>query len=94
MTTTHELPRPRRVGADTLASRLVVIRHELGLSQRAAAQQAGITFGIWQGLEGGRMTRNRDEVVRQIAERLDYDVDWLLWGHRPLGGPSGGVSHG
>lgn len=47
MTTTRGT-RHAWVPADTLPARLILMRHELGLSQRDAAQACGITFGEWQ----------------------------------------------
>lgn len=64
----------------TIANRLVLVRNERGLSQRAAAAMCGITFGEWQGMESGRATRRLDMKVRQIAMALGVDRDWLMWG--------------
>lgn len=80
------------VPSDSLANRLVLVRLDRKLTQRGAAEQCGITFGEWQGMELGRATRRVDVKVRQIAMALGVDRDWLMWGG-PLapeddGGPS------
>lgn len=74
---------------DTLAARLFLMRRELGLSQRAAALRAGITFGEWQSMENGADARGVDKKVAKIAAAFDVDRDWLIWGG-PLADPSGG----
>src|SRR4051812_23823452 len=47
-----------RVPSDTLPGRLVLIRRELGMSQRKAAEKAGMTQRTWQGMETGKATRH------------------------------------
>lgn len=66
--------------ADTLASRLIQIRHELGISQREASLRTGVPFGTWQGMELGRDTRGLDRHVLAIVDALGVDRDWLMWG--------------
>lgn len=65
---------------DTLAARLIILRHELDWSQRKAAHETGVPYGVWQGMESGRETRGLDRHVIAIAERTEYDRDWLMWG--------------
>ena len=85
MTTSQTAP---WVPTSTLASRLVLLRHHLHLSQRAAAEQCGVPFGVWQGMEAGRGTRSVDEHVKRIAAAVNVDREWLMWGTRrdPDGG--------
>lgn len=40
----------------------------------------GITFGEWQGIEGGAQARSLNVKVAKIATGLGYDRDWLMWG--------------
>lgn len=93
MTTMTNFP-SGRVPADTLAARLVLIRHELGISQRKAAEDTGVPYGTWQGMEMGRATRDLNDHVRKIADAYGYDPVWIMWGTqsgpRPGGGPDGG----
>lgn len=72
--------RPAWVPADTLPARLILMRHELGLSQREAAQACGITFGEWQSMESGRQARALDQKVAKIAAALGVSREWLMWG--------------
>lgn len=65
---------------DSLAARLVLTRRQLGLSQRAAADRCGLTFGEWQSLEDGRQARGLDHKVARISDGLGVDRDWILWG--------------
>jgi transcriptional regulator with XRE-family HTH domain len=66
--------------ADTLAARVFLTRRELHLSQRQAADRAGIGLGTWQGLEDGRHSRDLPTVVTKIAAAFGVDRDWLMWG--------------
>lgn len=83
------------VPGDSLALRLVLVRHALGVSQREAAARCGLTFGEWQSIEAGRKARGLDEKVAKISDSLGVDRMWLMWGG-PLGtgpypgGPRGG----
>lgn len=82
-TVPHESRRP----ADTLPLRLIAIRHELGLSQREASAHCGVPYGVWQGMETGRSTRDRDVWLDKIADATGYDERWLRRGG-PLGRPT------
>jgi hypothetical protein len=73
---------------DTLAARLILLRHELGWTQREATQETGVPYGVWQGMESGRETRGLDRHVIAIAAVSGYDRDWLMWGG-PLVTPEG-----
>lgn len=71
----------RKVAADTLPARLILLRREMGWrSQRAAAEATGVPFGTWQGMESGRDTRALDRHIAKIADASGYDRDWLMWG--------------
>lgn len=73
-----------RVPVDSLPHRLMLIRHEMGWSQREAAAACGITFGEWQSMESGRRARGLDDKVRKISAVTGYNAIWLMWGG-PLG---------
>lgn len=78
---------------DTLGARLVLVRRQLGLSQRAAAEQAGIGFGAWQSMEDDRSPRDLLDKVQRICTTFGVDRDWLLWGGA-LGSGSGTAMSG
>jgi transcriptional regulator with XRE-family HTH domain len=68
------------VPEDNLATRLVLVRRQLGLTQRQAAERTGLTFGEWQSMEDGRQARGIDQKVARISLALGVDRDWLMWG--------------
>ena len=74
---------------DTLAHRLILVRHELGISQREAAVRCGIPYGSWQSMEDGRDARGLIDKVAKISAALGVDRDWLTWGGVLGTGPSG-----
>lgn len=81
---------------DTLANRLRLVRAELDLSQKEAAERSGITARVWQNAEDGRTIRSERAVIGAIALALGIDRDWLTWGgalngdNPHQGGPDGG----
>lgn len=81
----------RRVPADTLAARLILIRVETGWSQREAAEHCGLTYGEWQSIENGREARGLPRKLTKISDATGYDLNWLMWGGplSPGGPPSG-----
>lgn len=79
-TETQQEVSSHRIPRDTLARRVWMARDEAGLSQRAAAERCGLTFGEWQGIEAGRQSRGLDRKIALIAAGLGYDRDWLMWG--------------
>jgi transcriptional regulator with XRE-family HTH domain len=68
------------IPADSLANRLVLVRRELGLSQREAAQRCGVGFGSWQSWENGSAPRNALRDLAAVAHRLNVDREWLMFG--------------
>lgn len=80
MTTAAVPEQGRRIPKSTVGTRVRDARLECGLSQRAAAEQCGLTFGEWQSIEAGRKAGELDIKVDKIARGLDYDRDWLMWG--------------
>ena len=78
-----------RIPADTFSNRLLLARALAGhVSIREAALMTGLNRGAWEGWEHGRRPRDILDVVRRIADALDVDHDWLLFGG-PLAGPRG-----
>jgi transcriptional regulator with XRE-family HTH domain len=79
------------VPADTLANRLMLARALAGhLSIREAADQCGLGRGAWTKWERGTRPSDVLQIVPLIAEKLDVDEQWLMWGG-PLEGPRGRV---
>lgn len=77
------------IPADTFAVRLLLARHHAGhLSIREAAARAGIGHATWTKWERGARPADILDVVRRIADALEIDHDWLLFGG-PLAGPRG-----
>lgn len=70
----------RRVPADTLPLRLVMLRYEASVSQKEAAFRCGITPRVWQGMEEGRSTAKLLTILKRIADEFEYDRDWLAYG--------------
>lgn len=79
MTTLTEKPTNWRP-ADTLPTRVRLMREEMGLTQRAAAERAGIGFGAWQGIEAGRGGRDLHANLGKIVRTFGVDREWLVWG--------------
>lgn len=83
-----ETPRRGRIPADTLANRLVLARRLAGMTINEAAEAAGLVGSSWANWENGRRPHGETDVVGAIAEALDVDFHWLLFGG-PLEGPKG-----
>jgi hypothetical protein len=77
------------IPADTFAARLMLARMHAGhLSIREAADKCGIGRGAWTNWEHGARPVDRLEICRAIADALEIDYNWLLFGG-PLTGPRG-----
>ena len=69
------------IPTDTLAVRLILARHHAGkLSQREAAEKCGVNYGSWSNWEDGRKPRDLLDVVRKVADGLQINYEWLLFG--------------
>jgi transcriptional regulator with XRE-family HTH domain len=79
-------PTERWIPRDTLATRVLLVRNALGLSQREAAAHAGIGFGAWQSMEDGRSPRDLPAKIARMSMTFGVDRDWLMWGG-PLAPP-------
>lgn len=80
------------IPVDSFGHRLVLVRHELGLTQQEAADRCGIqraTWGFWEAK--GASPRRMHEVVATISNVLGVDRHWLMWGS---GGGQGGGGAG
>lgn len=65
---------------DSFGTRLIQVRKRLGMTQAEIAQACDLDDGSWSNWENGSRPRGMDEVVRKIAENLNVDRDWLMWG--------------
>lgn len=81
---------------DDLATRVVVLRTQMGLSRRQFAQLTGLTENQLQGIEDGRSPHKLPEKIQAIHNATGVSREWLMWGG-PLngdgphqGGPGGG----
>src|SRR5688500_6015770 len=81
--------RAGRRPADTFSNRLLLARALAGhLSIREAAEVTGLNREAWRDWERGRRPRDILDVCRRIADSMEIDHDWLLFGG-PLAGPRG-----
>lgn len=71
---------PGWIPRNTLAARLVLLRREMGWTQREAALATGVPFGSWQSMEDGRSARGLDAKVAAIVRATECNRDWLMWG--------------
>jgi transcriptional regulator with XRE-family HTH domain len=80
-----------RIPPDTLPVRLYLARNDgrRVTSMREAAQRIGVSHTTWQEWERGR-SEPRYSQLRQIADALNVDYEWLVHGGR-LGGGGGGT---
>lgn len=74
-----------RIPADTFANRLLLARRMNGLTIKAAAALITIdgetdVASSWSNWENGRRPRDEAETMRAIAEALDVDLQWLMFG--------------
>jgi len=65
--------------------RLLLLRHELGLTVDDISALCDVPSATWSTWERGTRPRDLAAVVSRIADRTGYDRDWLMWGF-PLRG--------
>ena len=69
------------IPADSFAARLMLARMHAGhLSIRDAAEKCALGRGAWTNWEKGALPGDIIGVATVIAEKLDIDRDWLLFG--------------
>jgi len=69
------------IPSDTLSNRLLLARTHAGfLTVKEAAERCGLNYGSWSNWEGGARPRDLLDVVRKIANGLDINYEWLLFG--------------
>lgn len=66
---------------DNFGVRLVLVRHTMGWNAKEAALACGIKPQSWREWElSGRRPRNYEGVCKQIADRTECDLIWLMAG--------------
>ena len=60
--------------------RLVLVRRELGISVKEAADKCGLRYATWSTWENGRKPADMAGVVDAISSELGVDREWLMWG--------------
>lgn len=83
MTTEPERSEEPRGGIplDSFANRLMLARAHAGhLSIREAADLCGLGRGAWTNWEKGARPADIIDIATAVAEKLDVDRDWLLFG--------------
>ena len=79
--TANSLPQyAGRVPVDSFSNRLVLARRLAGMTIEQAAEAADLSKSSWANWENGRRPQDRLEVCRAIADALDVDFDWLVFG--------------
>lgn len=68
------------IPANTFASRLVLVRRELGLTVKDAATRCDLHYATWSTWENGRKPGDMAAVVSAISKGLGVDRTWLMWG--------------
>lgn len=66
---------------DTFATRLILMRRELGMDQAQAAARCGFKTSTWGSWELGHVPRDKTAVCAKIAKDLKVDRDWLAYGN-------------
>lgn len=69
-----------RVPADTLSNRLLLARKLAGMTIDEAAEAADVTPSSWANWEKGMRPQRETDVIGAIADALDIDFNWLLFG--------------
>ncbi len=65
----------------SFGTRLVLVRHQMGWNAKEAALACGISPQSWRDWElFGRKPRDYEGVCKQIAERTQCDLIWLMTG--------------
>jgi transcriptional regulator with XRE-family HTH domain len=75
---------------DTFSARLFLTRREKKMSVEVAARTVGVSTATWSYWERGGTPRDMGQQVRRIADALEVDRDWLMWGG-PLAEPGSGT---
>jgi transcriptional regulator with XRE-family HTH domain len=75
------------VPEDTFGGRLMLLRHQLGLTTEEIADRCDLKTPTWSTWERGATPRNMSAVVAKVALATGVSRAWLMWGG-PLSDPS------
>lgn len=67
--------------SEEIGARIRLVRAEMGLSQKAMADLAGMSLRTWQGIEQGRNVPSGETLLRFDA--VGYNPGWILSGLGP-----------
>lgn len=70
---------------DDLATRVVILRTQMGLNRRQFAHLTGLSENQLQGMEDGRSPHKLPEKIQAIHKATGVSREWLMWGG-PLNG--------
>lgn len=82
------------IPSNTFATRLILVRRELGLNVKDAAAKSGLHYATWSTWENGRTPADMAAVVKAISEGLGVDREWLMWGQKEAPRPEGPEGEG
>ena len=69
-----------RIPADSFSNRLLLARKLAGMTIEEAAAACGFKKSSWANWENGRRPQGQIDVCTAIADALDIDREWLLFG--------------
>ena len=79
--TVDDMDTSTRPNLDTFAARLAIIRWNHGLNMKEAATIVGVPPASWREWElNGKQPRDFMNVCRRISDRLNVDLQWLVFG--------------
>ena len=80
MTTAARIIKSDWIPSDSFATRIAILRRELGMSRAEFAEHVGLTANQIQGMEDGRSPQRLQEKVQKIHKATGVDREWLMWG--------------
>lgn len=75
-------------GPTTIGDRLRTARESKGLDQPIVAKAAGITVSALSQIESGKTKQPKPETLFKLADALDVDPRYLVFGHHNRVAPS------
>ena len=72
----------------SFASRLALVRHEMGWNSKEAALACGLPASSWRNWEAGKRPHDYEKVCKAISDRTGADLIWLSLGQQSASGES------